>query len=96
MKRAMLASRVTMLEIMNIRATVLRILSAPIIRMARTLFRRERTPRMNPRAWGMGPLNSTESQAMMEERRTMEQSRKEPATRQVMLVVSTEMLPMTC
>lgn len=45
---------------------------------------RESIPRMKQRACGSGPENSTDIQAMIEERRNMESSKKMTASKQVM------------
>lgn len=76
MNRAMLDSKVMALDAMKTKARVLCTRAIPIMNTIRRALRSENTPRMKPRACGMGPLKSTESQAMTEERRTVEQMRK--------------------
>ncbi len=93
MKSAMLARRVIALDAMKTKARVLCIRAAPTIKTARMASTREKTPRMKPRACGMGPLKLTESQAMMEERRTVEQSRKMTDSMQAMITTGNGIFP---
>lgn len=95
-KRAMLAKRLMPLAIKNTKAKVFLMPAIPIIRIARMALMREKVPRMKPRVIGMGPLNSTESHAMMEERRDIEQSRKIAASKHAIIVTIAGTLAILC
>jgi hypothetical protein len=75
-KRAMPASKLMAQVRRKPNASVLRISPMPITTMERMELMRLRTPRMNPRACGIGPLKSSEIHMIIEERRTMALRRK--------------------